>query len=437
MKYYSTNHSAPLVGLEDAVIHSLAPDNGLYMPERIPVLPPEVVKSMKDKTFQEIGDIVAQALFAEDVEPQALTDIVYDTLSFDTPIKWMHGMFVRNICALELFHGPTMAFKDVGARFMARMLGYFIRRRGMTREVNVLVATSGDTGSAVANGFLDVPGIKVFVLYPKNKVTKLQESQFATLGRNITAVEVEGTFDDCQALVKSAFLDADLNAKMQLTSANSINVARLLPQAFYYFNGYAKLPDENRAKRIVFSVPCGNLGNLTAGLIAWKMGLPVNEFVAANNSNNVFFKYLETGEYKPQPAIETVANAMDVGNPSNFARILDLFGGDYNAIKRQIKGCYVNDYTIWRTVLDYYAEHGYMPDPHGACALQPLSKYWGDTTRIFLETADCAKFREVIAKAIHVNVPIPPKLEAFMKGKKQSVPMPNDFAAFKDYLMSR
>ena len=320
MKYYSTNRQAPMASLEEAVVKGLAGDKGLYMPEHIPSLDQSFIQNMKHLSFQEIACTVAQAFFGEDIEEETLRQIVCDTLSFDTPVVNV----TENIYSLELFHGPTLAFKDVGARFMARLLGYFIRKEGL-KQVNVLVATSGDTGSAVANGFLGVEGIHVYVLYPKGKVSPIQECQFTTLGQNITALEIDGTFDDCQALVKSAFMDEDLNAHLKLTSANSINVARFLPQSFYYFHAYAQLDKLGKADQLVCCVPSGNFGNITAGLFAQRMGLPIQHFIAANNRNDVFWEYLNTGIYTPRPSVQTIANAMDVGAPSNFARILALY----------------------------------------------------------------------------------------------------------------
>ena len=309
MKYYSTNKQAPVATLEEAVVKGLAGDKGLYMPERIKVLPDTFFEKMKEMSFQEISYVVADAFFGEDIDADTLKQIVYDTLPFDAPVVHVSD----SIYSLELYHGPTLAFKDVGGRFMARLLGHFIRKQGK-KEVNVLVATSGDTGSAVANGFLGVPGIHVYVLYPKGKVSPIQECQFTTLGQNITALEVEGTFDDCQALVKSAFMDAELNAHMQLTSANSINVARFLPQAFYYFYAYAQLAKLGKVDNLVFCVPSGNFGNITAGLFGKRMGLPVTRFIAANNRNDIFLQYLLTGVYSPRPSVATIANAMDVGD---------------------------------------------------------------------------------------------------------------------------
>ena len=431
MKYYSTNKNAPEVSLQEAVVKGLAPDNGLYMPETIKELPQSFFENIGNMSFQEIAYTVADAFFGEDIEPDTLRSIIYDTLNFDTPVVHVKD----NIYSLELFHGPTLAFKDVGGRFMARLLGYFIKKQGQ-KDVKVLVATSGDTGSAVANGFLGVEGIHVYVLYPKGKVSQIQECQFTTLGRNITAIEIDGTFDDCQALVKTAFLDEDLNRKLNLTSANSINVARFLPQAFYYFHAYAQLAKQGKAGNVVFSVPSGNFGNITAGLIAKRMGLPVKRFIAANNSNDIFYKYLQTGEYNPRPSVQTIANAMDVGNHSNFVRVLDLYGKSLNEVKRDISGEWYNDDCIKKIVKATYDETGYLLDPHGACGYQALKdELQPGETGVFLETAHPAKFLETVESIIGRQVAIPEKLQAFMKGKKQSVNMSKEFADFKQYLL--
>ena len=323
MNYYSTNGKAPIADLQKAVVKGLAEDRGLYMPEEIYKLPKAFIDDMSKMAFRDIAYNVAQNFFGDDVDGDALQDIVYDTLSFDCPVVKV----TDNIYALELFHGPTLAFKDVGARFMARLLGYFLRQdssigccgTATNNTVNVLVATSGDTGSAVANGFLGVEGIHVYVLYPKGKVSPIQECQFTTLGKNITAIEVDGVFDDCQALVKSAFMDAELNQHMKLTSANSINVARFLPQAFYYFNAYARMKALGKADELVMCVPSGNFGNICSALFGHQMGLPIKRFIAANNANDIFYKYLQTGKYEPKASVQTLANAMDVGDPSSIA----------------------------------------------------------------------------------------------------------------------
>ena len=437
MKYYSTNKIAPLASLEEAVVKGLASDRGLYMPEYIESLDESVIANLKNQSFHEIACVVARAFFGEDIEPDVLDEIVKDTLSFDTPVVHVDD----NIYSLELFHGPTLAFKDVGARFMARTLGYFIRKKGL-RQVNVLVATSGDTGSAVANGFLGVPGIHVYVLYPKGKVSPIQECQFTTLGQNITALEIDGNFDDCQALVKAAFMDEALNKHMTLTSANSINVARFLPQAFYYFNAYAQLDRQGKADQLVVCVPSGNFGNITAGLFAYWMGLPIKRFVAANNRNDVFYEYLRTGVYTPKPSVPTLANAMDVGDPSNFARIMDLFSvykDPYEKIRELISCHRFLDEDITFVMKRVYNATGYVLDPHGACGYQALveSALTKEETGLFLETAHPAKFKSIVDRVLGIDLEIPNKLKAFMSGKKQSVNLGRDFDGFKQYLMSR
>lgn len=433
MKYYSTNGRAPEADLHKAVVKGLAEDRGLYMPERIKTLPGDFFENIDKMTFQEIACTVAEAFFGEDIETDALRDIVCDTLQFDCPVVSV----TDNIYSLELFHGPTLAFKDVGARFMARLLQYFIRREGNDRQVHVLVATSGDTGSAVANGFLGVDGIHVHVLYPKGKVSRIQESQFATLGRNITAIEVDGVFDDCQTLVKSAFMDEELNNHLMLTSANSINVARFLPQAFYYFNAYARMKALGKAENMVVCVPSGNFGNITAALFGHRMGLPVKRFIAANNANDIFYNYLRTGKYEPKPSRQTIANAMDVGDPSNFARIYDLYGGDHGKVTQLISGATYTDEQIRETMTYCYHDNGYILDPHGACGYRALTEGLNsDEYGVFCETAHPAKFKETVESAIGTDIEIPTRLAEFMKGKKQSIGMSKDFADFKRYLMA-
>ncbi|MBE6300017.1 MAG: threonine synthase [Bacteroidales bacterium] len=434
MIYYSTNGQAPDATLAEAVVKGLASDKGLFMPEKIKPLSQEFFDNIQDMTFQEIAFEVANAFFGEDIECETLRKIVYDTLSFDTPAVKVED----NIYSLELFHGPTLAFKDVGARFMARLLGHFIAQEGEGREVNVLVATSGDTGSAVANGFLGVPGIKVYVLYPHAKVTEIQEKQFTTLGQNITAIEVEGTFDDCQALVKSAFMDKELNEAMKLTSANSINVARFLPQAFYYFYAYAQLKKAGKADNVVCCVPSGNFGNITAGLFGKRMGLPIKRFIAANNRNDVFLEYLNTGKYNPRPSVATIANAMDVGDPSNFARILALYENSHQAITAEISGVSYNDEEIRQTIKEAYTRTGYLLDPHGACGYRALCEKLSEgEVGFFLETAHPAKFLNTVEEVIGEQVAIPERLQAFMRGTKESVMMKPNFADLKEFLLSR
>ena len=465
MRYYSTNGKAPLATLEKAVVKGLAEDKGLYMPERIKPLPQEFFDNIQDMSLQEIAYQVADCFFGEDVDAESLRRIVYDTLSFDIPlvkvekVKELKGEKELPIYSLELFHGPTLAFKDVGARFMARLLSYFSPLRGSQKgSVNVLVATSGDTGSAVANGFLGVEGIHVYVLYPKGKVSPIQECQFTTLGQNITAIEVDGVFDDCQALVKNAFMDEELNAKMQLTSANSINVARFLPQSFYYFWAYAQLKKtlsnsplkgENLRKEasplrgglegsVVCCVPSGNFGNICSALFGKRMGLPISRFIAANNANDIFYNYLQTGRYEPKPSKQTIANAMDVGDPSNFARILDLYGKSHEAICQDISGATYTDQQIAETMKKCLAETGYQLDPHGACGYQALRDGLKEgEVGFFLETAHPAKFKQTVDEICGGDVAIPERLQAFMKGTKQSVSMSKNFSDFKAFLMKQ
>ena len=451
MKYYSTNRQAPEVTLSDAVIKGLAPDKGLYMPEKINPLPASFFDHIQDMTLQEIAFEVAKAFFGEDIPADDLKHIVYDTLQFDIPLVKVND----RIYSLELYHGPTCAFKDVGARFMARLLSYFVKQHPSTKgNVHVLVATSGDTGSAVANGFLGVPGIDVTVLYPKGKVSEIQEKQFTTLGRNITALEVDGVFDDCQRLVKEAFMDKDLNDKFFLTSANSINVARFLPQAFYYFYAYAQLKKQLSAvngqlsiNNVVVCVPSGNFGNICAGLFGAKMGLPVKRFIASNNANDIFFQYLGSGHYNPRATQATLANAMDVGDPSNFARIVNLYGGGqqkaakiapeeaHAAICAEISGATYNDDQIRQAMVDCLKNDGYVCDPHGACGYQALvDGLKPGEVGIFLETAHPAKFKDTVEPIIGQKVAIPDTLQKFMAGTKQSLPMSKEFADFKAFL---
>ena len=453
MKYYSTNGNAPVADLHKAVVKGLAEDRGLYMPERIKPLPKEFFDNIDKMSFQEIAYTVADAFFGEDVEADALKQIVYDTLSFDCPVVKV----TDNIYSLELFHGPTLAFKDVGARFMARLLQYFIRQENSNLKtqnsnlVNVLVATSGDTGSAVANGFLGVDGIHVYVLYPKGKVSPIQECQFTTLGKNITAIEVDGVFDDCQALVKNAFMDAELNQHMKLTSANSINVARFLPQAFYYFNAYARLKEmanskSENCKSVVMCVPSGNFGNICSALFGHQMGLPVKRFIAANNANDIFYNYLQTGRYEPKPSKQTLANAMDVGDPSNFARIINLYSENnrlspeetHQRITSLISGATYSDEQIRQAMRQCHKETGYILDPHGACGYQALKDgLKPGEVGVFCETAHPAKFKEKVDDILGIDVDIPARLQAFMQGQKQSTPMTKEFDDFKQYLMNQ
>jgi len=417
----------------EAVTKGLASDDGLFMPERIDEFHSDFFKRIPRMSFQEISFEVAKKFFGEDIPEEILKEIVYDTLNFNCPIVQVKD----SIYSLELFHGPTLAFKDVGARFMARLLGYFLV--GFEKEVNVLVATSGDTGSAVANGFYNVPGINVYVLYPKGLVSDIQEKQFTTLGKNITSLEIDGTFDDCQRLVKSAFNDKELNKALVLTSANSINVARFLPQAFYYFNAFARLREAGITNDLVFSVPSGNFGNLTAGLFAKYLGLPIKRFIAANNENDIVYKYLKTGDYKPSESVSTIANAMDVGNPSNFARILELYNHSHSDISTDIAGYRYSDNEIRETMKEVFVEDKYMLDPHGAVGYRALKSDLKDgEVGVFLETAHPAKFTETVEGVLGKGaVVLPEKLAVFMKGKKQSIQLGTDFDDFKQFLLTK
>src|SRR5690554_1098648 len=432
MHYYSTNKKVSPTPLQEAVARGLAPDKGLYMPEKIGLLPAAFFHHINEMSLTEIAQQVARLFFEEDIPKEALNEIVSETLNFEIPLVEIED----GIHVLELFHGPTFAFKDVGARFMARVLSYFVKER-QQEEIKVLVATSGDTGSAVANGFLGVEGIQVYVLYPSGKVSEIQEAQFTTLGQNIVALEVDGTFDDCQALVKSAFMDKELKEQLNLTSANSINVARFLPQSFYYFYAYAQLAKNGSTNDVVFSVPSGNLGNLTAGLFAKEMGLPINRFIAANNRNDVFSKFLQSGVYTPKSSVQTIANAMDVGAPSNFERIYDLYESSHNAIKNDITGYSYSDEQIREVIKTLFNNTGYLIDPHGACAYMALKegKKEGETG-VLLATAHPAKFIDTVEGCIESKVKIPEGLAKFMELKKQSYALSNDFNQFKKTLMS-
>ena len=431
MRFYSTNDPSTFATLKEAVLRGLAPDNGLYMPEVIPSFAPAFFQEAGDMTFPQLALAVAEKFAGDDIPARELRRIVEHTIQFDAPLIRVR----ENISALELFHGPTMAFKDFGARFMSQLLGYFSDQ--IRREIVILVATSGDTGSAVANGFLGVNGVRVIVLYPSGKVSDVQEKQFTTLGRNITALEVMGTFDDCQRLVKEAFLDSTLRDSFFLTSANSINIARLIPQTFYYFHAYAQR--QHLEKPVIFSVPSGNFGNLTAGLLAMKMGLPVAQFVAATNVNDVVPEYLRTSRMIPRPSQHTLSNAMDVGNPSNFARIQDLYRNDFNAICRDITGYAFTDDETLEAMRHVSKTHHYALDPHGAIGYLGLEKYLaqhpGEVNGIFLETAHPAKFGEVVEEAVGHAIPLPPALEKFLKGTKKTQLVTNQYHSFKKTLL--
>jgi threonine synthase len=431
MKFYSTNNTDLKVDLKQAVTQGLAPDNGLYMPEEIRPLPKSFFDTLPDMSFQEIAYHVSYHLLGADVPEADLKRIVEHTIQFDAPLVSIED----DIYALELFHGPTMAFKDFGARFMSQLLGHFAKQQD--REIVILVATSGDTGSAVANGFLGVAGTKVIVLYPSGKVSEIQEKQFTTLGKNVTALEVAGTFDDCQGMVKKAFLDEELRSKYFLTSANSINIARLIPQSFYYFYAYAKLARKN--KNVVFAVPSGNFGNLTGGLLARRMGLPLDIFVAATNVNDVVPEYLKHTTFNPRPSQQTISNAMDVGNPSNFVRMLELFNHDFNSIAQVVKGYSFTDEETRAAMRHVYASTQYIMDPHGAIGYLGLKKFLltdeRDSIGVFLETAHPAKFKDVVDETLGSPVGIPETLQKFMIHEKKSVPMKASFEELKSYLI--
>jgi threonine synthase len=429
MRYYSINSPSKFVSLKEAVLRGLAEDKGLYMPESIPQLPAEFFQSLPSKSLAEIGFEVLKPFFCPDIEENRFKQLVADALNFEIPVVNVDG----NINTLELFHGPTCAFKDVGARFMARVLSEFVK--GMDKEINILVATSGDTGSAVANGFYKVPGIKVFVLYPKGLVSDVQEKQFTTLGHNITAIEVDGTFDDCQRMVKEAFMDVELNKKLTLTSANSINLARLLPQSVYYHFGMAQLMAKGKTN-VTICVPSGNFGNIAAGMIAAQMGLPVGRFIAATNINDVIPEYLQTGVYKPRKSSATIANAMDVGDPSNFIRIENIFGHSLPIVKQNVESYSYNDIQITETIKSVFDKNGYILDPHGAIGFKALTEHLKvGEEGLFIETAHPAKFPEVVEPIIGQKIPVPARLEAFFAGKKESVGLSASFEALKQFLL--
>lgn len=431
MNYYSTNNRHRKVSLREAVIQGLAPDNGLYMPEYIPVLPEFFINALADLTLGQIGFEVAVRFLDDDVPEDELRKIIAHTIQFDAPLVAIE----KNVYCQELFHGPTLAFKDFGARFLSGLLGYFAQQENKT--ITILVATSGDTGSAVANAFLNVPGTRVVVLYPAGKVSEVQEKQFTTLGKNITALEVMGTFDDCQRLVKAAFMDADLKQAFFLTSANSINIARLIPQSFYYFYAYAHLAKTRRP--LVVSVPSGNFGNLTAGLIAKRMGLPIAKFVAATNVNAVVPEFLKSGVFLPRTSKQTISNAMDVGNPSNFVRMLDLYNQEAKAFSNDVAGYSFTDAETKGAMKSVFEKSQYVLDPHGAVGylglktfLQAHPEYSG----VFLETAHSAKFMEVVEEAIHTKPELPERLNKFLAGKKTSIPVSAKFEELKSLLPS-
>ena len=435
MLYYSTNHKSEKVNFREATIRGQAPDKGLYFPEQIPMLQKKLLAELKSTSKADIAFEVIRPYVGDTIHEKELREICAHTVNFDFPLVQVSD----TISSLELFHGPTLAFKDVGARFMSRCLGYFSRDN--KKKITVLVATSGDTGSAVANGFLGVDGVEVIILYPSSKVSKIQELQLTTLGQNIKALEVQGTFDDCQKLVKQAFTDSELNEKLFLTSANSINVARWLPQQFYYFYALQQWMDNEPP---VICVPSGNFGNICAGLLAAVSGLPVKHFVAACNRNDVFTRYLESGNFETREAIATISNAMDVGVPSNFVRILEMFGHDYSRIKSLVSSYMISDVATVDTIQTVFKNYGYTLDPHGAVGFAALEKYGsasltmtGEKVKgLFLETAHPLKFSDVVEKAIGERLEIPAQLQHLLELKKQSLVIKPEYEGLKDFLMS-
>lgn len=431
MRLYSTKNKSKFVSLQEAVFKGLPEDNGLYMPERLPLLSEVFLRNLKNYSFQEIGFEICNQLFEGAIPESDLRGIIENAVSFPAPVVKLD----EEIFILELFHGPSLAFKDFGARFMAQLMSYF--NRGNDRQLVILVATSGDTGGAVAAGFYKTPGIKVVVLYPSGKVSHLQEKQLTTFGENVTAIEVAGTFDDCQALVKKAFLDTELTQKIRLSSANSINIARLIPQSFYYFEAYKQLEDDDRP--VVFCVPSGNFGNLTAGLFAKKMGLPVHQFIAATNLNDVVPEYLKTGVFTPRPSVPTLSNAMDVGNPSNFARMMDLYSSTWNILKAEIKGFAFDDEQTKFAVKEVFERFGYVIDPHGAVGYLALKEYQEANPGymgIILETAHPSKFLPDVEAILERTVDVPERLAVLADKEKNAVQMGVEFSSFKDWLLN-
>ncbi|MEM9919246.1 MAG: threonine synthase [Bacteroidota bacterium] len=431
MQLYSTKSPKQLVDLKKAVLQGLPEDNGLYMPKELPRLEPSFLENLSSYTFPEIAFEVSKTLMQSAVPDADLREIVEKAIDFPAPVVTLDPQ----THILELFHGPSLAFKDFGARFMARLMSYF--NQDAQKELLILVATSGDTGGAVASGFYKTPGIQVVILYPSGKVSPLQEKQLTTLGHNITALEIDGTFDDCQALVKQAFLDQELQAQIRLTSANSINISRLIPQSFYYFEAYKQLKDKN--KEVVFSIPSGNFGNLTAGLLAQRMGLNVKAFIAATNINDVVPVYLSSGEYLPRPSVRTISNAMDVGNPSNFARMLDLYCSTWNIMRENVFGYSFNDQETRKCLKEVYDKHQYVMDPHGAVgylALEAYKKDHPEVQGIVLETAHPSKFIDDVEDILSTSISIPERLAKLADEQKVSIEMKKDFSDFKNWLLA-
>jgi threonine synthase len=433
MKLYSTKHESADVDLQEAIFRGLPPDNGLYMPYEIPVMPASFFETIHTLSLPEIAKAVCQNLLGDDLTDAEIEGIIDSSMTFEAPVVSLE----ENVGVLELFHGPSMAFKDFGARFMAAIMSHYLLKA--KREIRILVATSGDTGGAVAQGFYNTPGISVTILYPTGKVSDIQEKQLTTLGGNVTALEIDGTFDDCQRLVKQAFLDTDLRSAFNLASANSINIARLIPQSFYYFAAFAALRKQGIRKPVVFSVPSGNFGNLSAGLMAYQMGLPVQAFVAACNANHPVPDYLATGNYEPKPSVETISNAMDVGAPSNFIRMQILAGTDIEKVRSLVKGYFTSDETTKKIMLDVYQRTGYVMCPHTAVAYDGLKQYEAeyavDFYGVMLSTAHYAKFLPTVETTLGTQVEVPTRLAELLDQEKKSIPMGTDFEGFKKYLL--
>ncbi|HQV55797.1 MAG: threonine synthase [Chitinophagaceae bacterium] len=437
MKYYSTNKESPIVDFKEATIKGQAPDKGLYFPEVIPQVDKELINKIESTSNEEIAFRVIKPYVGNTIDDESLFQIVSETVNFPIPLVEVND----KISSLELFHGPTLAFKDVGARFMSRCLGHFLSQNtesSIKRNVTVLVATSGDTGGAVANGFYDVEGVDVIILYPSGKVSPVQEKQLTTLGKNIKALEVQGTFDDCQQMVKQAFTDKDIKEKLFLTSANSINVARWLPQQFYYFFAYKQWKEKNNPP--VISVPSGNFGNICAGILAMQSGLPIKHFIAACNANDIVSEYLDSEKLIPRQSVTTLSNAMDVGNPSNFVRILEIFHHQFPELKSKLSSYSISDKETMKTIAEVYQKENYILDPHGAVGYLSLQRYLNDNPNekgIFLETAHPVKFPEAVEKATGHFISIPDSLLPIMKKDKLSIVIPADYSALKDFLLNK
>lgn len=431
MKLYSTNRQSPDVDLKEAVFKGLPDDNGLYMPYEIPKLDKSFFENIDKLSFQEIAFQVTKTLVGQDIPEKDLQQIINDVITFDAPAVKIED----NVYCLELFHGPSLAFKDFGAKFMARLMSYFLSNEN--KQIDILVATSGDTGSAVAQGFLGMPGTRVTILYPSGKVSDIQEKQLTTLGQNVQALEIQGTFDDCQKFVKEAFLDRELRTRINLTSANSINISRLIPQSFYYFNAFARV--KSLGKPVVFSVPSGNFGNLCGGLIAKQMGLPIEKFIASTNANDIIPQYIQTGVFSPKPSVATISNAMDVGNPSNYARLAELYGKNVEAVRKDVVGKKYSDEVTRKAIKEVYQASGYIMDPHGAVGYLGLKDYikesGKDVTGVFLATAHPSKFPEVVEEIIGKKIETPDRLKSVLTKKKESVVLPAQFEGVKSWLL--